>query len=418
MRRPQKMAGLVLASSLVLAACGGGDDGDSAVESADGVKTGPGVTAETITLGTMTDTSGPFKEFGVNLTAGQKLWLEDVNAAGGICGRQVAIDFNDHGYKAEQAKVQFPSVEPKVAGMMELLGSPIIAALKGDIAAKKLTTVAIAWSSFLLDQEYVLIAGTTYDLEIINGLSHLLKEGMIKDGDTISHIYIDGEYGGNGLLGSKYFAEAHGMKLVEKKITSTDTDMTGIVTSLKGEGAKAIALTTSPAQTASAASASKALGLNVPLVGNSPVFAPALMDTPAADALSKLFVVASAVPYASDNAKGKEIATAYDKANPGANPSFTVQYGYALGVMWKAILDKACESKDLSREGIFNAKNASSSIDTQKLIADLDFTKPGAPSTREVYVAVADKGTPGRLKQVTPLFVSDDAAAYKTPFEK
>ncbi|MGQ0625447.1 MAG: ABC transporter substrate-binding protein [Sporichthyaceae bacterium] len=418
MRRPQKMAGLVLASSLILAACGGGDDEGEAAVSADGIKTGPGVTADTITLGTMTDTSGPFKEFGVNLTAGQELWLKDVNAAGGICGRQVAIDFNDHGYKAEQAKVQFPDVAPKVAGMMELLGSPVIAALKGDIAAEKITTVAIAWSSFLLDQEYVLIAGTTYDLEIINGLSHLLKEGLIKEGDTISHIYIDGEYGGNGFLGSKFFAEKHNMKLVEKKVTSTDTDMNNIVTSLKGDGVKAIALTTSPAQTASAASASKSLGLNVPLVGNSPVFAPALMETPAAEALSKLFVVASAVPYSSDNAKGKEIAAAYDEANPGGKPSFTVQYGYALGVMWKAILDKACEAKDLSREGIFAAKNASSSIDTQELIAELDFTKPGSPSTREVYVAVADKDAPGRLKQVTPLFVSDDAAAYKGPFEK
>ena len=78
--------------------------------------------------------------------------------------------------------------------------------------------------------------------------------------------------------------------------------MKSIVTKFKGESVKAIALTTSPAQTASAATNNAGLGLNVPMIGNSPVFAPALLDTPAAAALSKLYVVASAVPYDSPGA--------------------------------------------------------------------------------------------------------------------
>ena len=114
----------------------------------------------------MTDLTGPFKDFSTTLQAGHKMWVDEVNAAGGICGRQIALETLDHGYKADTATIQFPDMEPKVAGFMEMLGSPVIAALKTDINDKQVTTMAVSWSSELLDQPYVIIVGTTYDLEI------------------------------------------------------------------------------------------------------------------------------------------------------------------------------------------------------------------------------------------------------------
>jgi ABC-type branched-subunit amino acid transport system substrate-binding protein len=437
MRRPLKIPALVLAGALMLAACGSSGGGNTAsvggnpttgtdtstgtgtgTTGADGVKTGPGVTADTITLGVMTDLTGPFKDFSTNLVAGHQMWVDEANAKGGICKRQIKLNTLDHGYKADTATVQFPDLEPKVAGFMQLLGSPVIAALKTDINDKKVTTLAISWSSLLLDQPYVTIVGTTYDLEMLNALNYLLDKGLLKQGDTIGHIYIDGEYGGNGLLGSKYFAAQHGMKIDEGKVTATDTDMKSIVTKFKGDKVKAIALTTSPAQTASAASNNAALGLKVPMVGNSPVFAPALLGTPAAPALQGLYVAASAVPFTSDVAKAKQIATAFIKAHPELKPSFTVQLGYAFGEIWGQILTAACKAKDLSRAGIHDALKGSSNITTDKLIANLDYTKPGSPASRQVYVTTVDKATPGGLKQAKALYESADAKTYKAPTEK
>lgn len=46
----------------------------------------------------------------------------------------------------------------------------------------------------------------------------------------------------------------------EAKVTSTDSDLTNIVTGLKGDGVKLIVLTTTPGQTASAMAANAALG--------------------------------------------------------------------------------------------------------------------------------------------------------------
>ncbi|MGQ0632241.1 MAG: ABC transporter substrate-binding protein [Sporichthyaceae bacterium] len=402
-------------AALLLAACGGDDEDSSAA--ADGVLTGPGVTAETITLGVMTDGSGPFKENSLAIGVGHQIWVSDVNAAGGVCGRQIRLETRDHGYKAELAKVQFSDVEPKVAGFLQLLGSPMLIALLGDIDSAAVTTTAVSWSSQLLDQANIMVVGTTYDVEIINGLSYLLKEGMIAEGDTIGHIYIDGEYGGNGLRGAQYFAKAHDLTLVEKKVTPTDTDMAGIVTSLKGSGVKAIALTGTPTQGTSAASANKALGLDVPLIGNLPVFTPTALDSPAAAALDKLYLVASTVPFGADVPRAQDIAQKYEAADTAALPAYTVNHGYALGLIWQQILQRACDAKDLSRAGIAAAKNASTEIDTEGLIPELDFSVPGSPTSRAAYIAVPDKAQQGGVRLIEPSFTSADAAAYKAPHE-
>ncbi|MGQ0632240.1 MAG: ABC transporter substrate-binding protein [Sporichthyaceae bacterium] len=415
MRPRHRIPMLLTAAALVLSACG---DDDSSNEAGGEVITGPGVTADTITLGVLSDSSGPFKSFGVNFSAGQELWLSDVNAAGGVCGRQIRLERRDHGYKAEQAKVGFAEVEPQVAGFLEVLGSPMVAALKGDVDQRQVTTVATAFSSFVLDQPYLLVAGTTYDVEVVNGLAHLMEQGSLAPGDTIGHIYIDGEYGGNALLGSKFMAARHNFTLVEKKVTSTDTDMANIVTGLKGDGIKAMVLSTSPPQTASAAAANTALGLNAAMIGNSPVFDPALLATPAADALDKLLISSSPVPFASTVPKAQEIAAKFTERFPGQSPTFSVTYGYALGVMWEQILAKACAAGDLSRAGIFAAKNSSTTLDISGLVPDLDFSSPGSPSTREVYIAKVDKAAPGGLSEARSRFVSADAQAYRAPFEK
>jgi ABC-type branched-subunit amino acid transport system substrate-binding protein len=417
MRTPLALTALVLAPTLVLAGCGGNDD-DVPATGAGGVKEGPGITAEEIVLGRLTDATGPFKNLGLNLKAGEDLWRQDVNAAGGVCNRQIRIETVDHAYKADQATIQFPDLEPKVAGLLEVLGSPVIGALKADFAETRLTSSALAFSSQLLDQPTVLLAGTTYDLEFINALSYLLDERLIEEGDKIAHIYIDGDAGLNALAGTKYFAGKHDLTVVERRVTATDTDMTNIVTGLRGEKVQAVLMTTSGAQTASVASASAALKLDVPLVANSPSFDPVLLDTPAADALNnKLYIASSSVPYSADLAKAKEIAAKFE-ASSSNRPSYAVQFGYALGLVWQQILETACAAKDLSREGVLAAKAASSTVDLQKLVADLDFSKPGSPATRQVYIARVDKNEKGGLKQVKPLSVAPDAVSYKAPFEK
>jgi ABC-type branched-subunit amino acid transport system substrate-binding protein len=416
--RSAMLAG-ALAGTLVLAACGStADTAPSGAAGAGGVRTDKGVTDTTITLGIMGDTSGVFKNLGAGLNAGNQIWADDVNAAGGICKRQIAIETVDHGYKADTAKTLYPQLEPKVLGMVQLLGSPVLAALKQNLIDDNVLAAPASWSSQVLDNPSVMMIGTTYDLEIINGLAYLQQQGLIADGDTVGHIYIDGEYGGNGLRGSQYYAQAHGLTLREAKVTSTDNDLTGIVTGLRGDGVKAIVLTTTPGQTASALAASQALGLNVPVLGNNPTFDPGLLNSPAASALSNLYVSASNAPFSSKTPKAVDVVAKFKQKFAEAPKNAGVIVGYTEGQVWQAVLTKACEQGDLTRAGVATALTTLTGVKTEDLVTELDYSSPGSPPTRGVYIAKVDANAEGGLTEVAPLFTSPEAASYKAPFQK
>jgi ABC-type branched-subunit amino acid transport system substrate-binding protein len=418
-RRSAASLTTALAGALLLAACGStADTAATGGTGAGGVRTDKGVTDTTITLGIMGDTSGVFKNLGAALNAGNELWADDVNAAGGICGRQVAIEVVDHGYKADTAKTLYPQLEPKVLGMVQLLGSPVLAALEQNLIDDQMLAAPASWSSEVLDNPSVMMIGTTYDLEIVNGLSYLQQQGLVADGDTIGHIYIDGEYGGNGLKGSQYYAQQHGMTIREAKVTSTDSDMTNIVTGFRGDGVKAIVLTTTPGQTASALAANQALGLDVPVLGNNPTFDPALLQSPAAGALGRLYVAASSAPFSSETPKAAEVAAAYKEKFPSSPVNGGVQVGYVEGLVWQAVLTRACDNGDLTRAGVQTALTSLTSVDTEGLVAELDYSSPGAPPTRGVYIATVDPAAEGGLSEVAPLFTSPDAESYRAPFQE
>ena len=406
------------ALALLLAACGSTADSGAGATGAGGVKTDKGVTDTTITLGVMGDNTGPFKNLGAGLNAGNQLWADDVNAAGGICDRQIQLEVVDHGYKADTAKTLYPQIEPKVLGFVQLLGSPVLAALKQNLVDDNVLAAPASWSSEVLNNPSIMMIGTTYDLEIVNGLAYLQQQGLLADGDKIGHIYIDGEYGGNGLKGSKYYAEQHGLTVVESKITSTDNDLTGIVTGLRGEGIKVLVLTTTPSQSASALSANQALGLNVPVLGNNPTFDPALLSSPAAGALSNLFVAASSPPFSSETPKAVEVATEYKQRYPNAPINAGVHTGYVEGLVWQAVLTRACESGDLSRAGVATALTSLDSVKTDDLVTELDYSSPGSPPTRGVYIAKVDPNAEGGLTEVAPLFTAPEAESYKAPYQQ
>jgi ABC-type branched-subunit amino acid transport system substrate-binding protein len=421
-RRIRRRAGVLAATAVALVVAGcttqapepeaGGGGGE--------VATDVGVTAEAITLGVLTDTSGPFRNLGTGITQGNQLWADELNARGGICGRQVALEIADSGYKADTATTVYRQQQPNVLGYLQLLGSPINAALRGNLETDEVTSLALSWSSFILDNPYQIIPGTTYDLEMINGLAYLQQQGLIADGDTLGHIYIGGEYGDNGFLGAQTYAQQHGMTLQPAKIAATDTDMTNIVTGFQGAGVKAILLTTTPAQTASALNAANALGLNVPVVGNNPVFDPATnLAGPAAASVGNLYVVASSVPYSADVPKAKEVTAAFEAKFPDAAENYGVPYGYAGGLIWEQILTQACENGDLTRKGVHDAFLASQNITTDDLVAsELDFSQAGSPPSRSVYIAQADPSQAGGLRQVVDPFTAPEAESYKAPHQQ
>ncbi|HYF26331.1 MAG TPA: ABC transporter substrate-binding protein [Baekduia sp.] len=408
---------LLLAGSI--AACGDKDDdegGGGGGGAASGeLKTGPGVTADKIRLGILTDSSGVFAGLGIPLTEANRAFWKEQNAKGGVCDRQVTLSIKDHGYDPQKAVAQYRQMKDDVLAFNQLLGSPITAALLPNLQSDKTVSVLASWASSLVANPNVVVVGATYDVEMINAVDRLVDEGDLKKGDKVGHIFFEGEYGENGLLGSKYAAEKQGLQIVEQKIKATDNDMSGQVAALKRAGVKAILVNTGPRQMASIAGVAAAGGLNVPIVGSGPAFDPALLKTPAAKALqANATIVAGTAAPATDAPGAKESVAAFKKHSPKGDVKYSVNAGYAESRMMYEILNKACENKDLTREGLQQALRELSGVDTQGLVAGtLDYSKLGEPPSRSVYFSKPDPGSEGGVKPLGEATVSENAEAYE-----
>lgn len=375
---------------------GGGGEGE--------VKTGEGVTADSIRLGVLTDLTGVFAALGKDITNANSLYWEQRNADGGVCDRKVELDIKDTGYVPQNGVKLYSGMKSDILAMQQTIGSPINTALKDTYEADKIVNLPSAWARNLTDIKGTAVVGSTYDVEMVNGYDYMLKNNLVKPGDTVGHIYFEGEYGANGFKGSQYMAEKHGFKLIEGKIKATDQDMTPFITKFKAAGVKMIVLTTAPTQTASAAGVAQAQGLDVPILGSNPVFAPGLLGGPAAAALKKNLYFSAPI---SSFDKNPDLLEAYQAKFPGGTPSLGVIFGTGMAELMNQILEQACDNGDLTRDGMLQALSELQDVDTGGLVVPIDGFELGqSPSKQSFILRPAD--VPGGAKVAQEAFASDD----------
>ena len=381
-----------------------------------GVKTGPGATADTITLGYLPDLSGVFAPNGKSMMEGANLYWDAKNKDGGICGRKVEVTVQDTGYDPQKAVAAYRQMSGDVIGLGLVLGSSITSALLPSVEQDGMFLNFAGWTSDILPNENVAIAGTTYDVEAINAVDFLMKEKGVKSGDAIGHLYFEGDYGENALAGSKFAAGEHDLKIVEQKITPADTDMTGQVAAFRRAGVKAILFSAAPPQAASLAGVAASQKLDVPIVANGPGWTPQLLTTPAAKALAaNYYVVSSMAPLSVQGDGVQEFLSAYEAKYPKGTPSSNGSlYAYAGAQIADAALTKACENKDLTRKGVLDALRSLDALDTGGTVAgSLDFTDPAQPPSRLVYFAKVSKDAPGGLESLGEPATAPEAESYE-----
>jgi ABC-type branched-subunit amino acid transport system substrate-binding protein len=402
----------LVSAAVILAATGcstkaSNSGGGSQAAGGGTVKTGRGISGTTIKLGALTDLTGVFAALGKDITNAQALYWEQRNGGEKVCGKYtIETSVKDHGYVTQQGIQLYSSLRSDVLALEQTIGSPINTGLAQQLEADKMVNIPAAWAQSLTKNPENAVVGATYEIEMVNVLDYLLKQGKIKQGDKIGHIYFEGEYGAGGLAGSKYFASKHGMTVVEAKIKSTDADMTAQVTQFKAQGVKAIALTVAPSQTASAAGVAAAQGLDVPIAGNNPVFAPGLLKGPAGAALKKNLYVASPV---SPFDKNTDLLKRYQAKYPG-DTTLGVVFGTAAADVMRQILEKACKNGDLTPEGVSKAKQDVGEVNTNGLAVPVTFVVGKSPSLKSYIFQAAD--VPGGAKSVSDLYQGEDAAGF------
>ena len=410
-----RVAAGALAALLVLAGCSSKakDDDSGGTKATGGLKTGEGISGKTINLGVLTDMTGVYATLGKSVTQAQQLYVKQTNAAGGICGYQLALTVRDHGYEPQKAVSGYSELAPKVLGFTQFIGSPFVAAVKQRIDGQdKGLVLPQAWSATLLGSPYIRVIGSTYDVETINAVDFLMKEKGIKKGDKIGHVYFEGDYGENALTGSKYMAKKSGLTVVEQKIKPTDNDMTAQVAALKQAGVKAIVISAGPRQAASLVGVAAAGKFDVPIIGNNSAFAPQLLATEAGPALMKNYYVASpSLPIGADTPKAKQLVADYRKAYPKDALDNGIVAGWTAASAFGEALKKACTSKDLTREGVDKALLTINAFDPGFGVTQ-DFTDPKAPSSKQSIILRPDKSAVGGMTVVREAGASTVAEGY------
>ncbi|TDB92285.1 ABC transporter substrate-binding protein [Actinomadura sp. 7K534] len=418
MARVTAAGALALTLPLAMAACSDKATGGSGATGAGGVKQGTGVTDDKISIGVQTDMTGVYAPLGKSLTQAQKMYVDQVNAEGGICGRTVELVVRDHGYDVQKAVASYGELESSVIGLAQFVGSPMVTALGERITSDKMFVIPNAWATTLLGNEYIQVTGTTYDIDMINALDFLTEEKGVKKGDKVGHVYFEGDYGESALAGSKHAAKELGLTIVEQKIKATDNDMSAQVSALQSAGVSAILMSAGPMQSASLAGVARSKGVTAPIVASNSGFSPQLLKTPAAPALLKGFYLASAgAPISSDLEKIKQLAADYGKKYPGQPLDNAVVNGYTSAVIFGDALTKACQAKDLTREGLIKAHRSTTAYD-DGYGTPMDFSKVNEPGTRKTYILRADAKATGGLVVERDATASKIAEAYEVPAGK
>jgi ABC-type branched-subunit amino acid transport system substrate-binding protein len=405
-----KRGAAVLAAVAVVAAAGGcsnkaQDTGSSTASGgAASVKTDTGIEGTTISLGVLTDLTGVFAALGKDITNANTLYWKDNK----VCDKyDVKLKVNDTGYVPQTGVQLYSAMKDSILAMQQTIGSPINTALAPDYTADKMVNFPSAWAQTLTEIPGTGVVGATYSVEIANGYDYMFQKGLLKDGDTVGHIYFEGEYGANGLAGTQAVAKERNLKVVEAQIKSSDQDMSSQITQFKAAGVKMVALTVAPTQLASAAAAMEAQGLDVPILGNNPVFAPGLLQGPAANKIKKDLYVASPV---SGFDQHPDLLKQYQAAYPNAAPSLGVLVGIGMSEIMKQVLDSACANGDLTHQGVLDAFNGLTKVDTGGVVVPIRGYKTGkSPSLQSFVLQPAD--VPGGAKVVQDAFEGHFAAA-------
>jgi ABC-type branched-subunit amino acid transport system substrate-binding protein len=142
--------GFTLLLATGVAACGGKaeDDGGGGGGASGELKTGPGVTADTITLGQITDLSGVFAPLATAFTQTQEMYWKE---QGKVCDRTVKLVNKDGAYDVQKSVSLYRDTEPDIAAVSQIVGSPIIAALLPTFEQDNMLAVAAAWPPAFLD---------------------------------------------------------------------------------------------------------------------------------------------------------------------------------------------------------------------------------------------------------------------------
>jgi branched-chain amino acid transport system substrate-binding protein len=323
--------------------------------------TNEGISATEIVIGTHQDLSGPIKFWGVPVSNGMKMAVEEINAAGGINGRKLKLVLEDNGYDPKRAVLASQKMieRDKIFAMVGPMGSPTVLAAQDilfDAGVLQLFPLTAAEFTFRFDpakpQERLKFNNILPYVESTRAALKYMMEAKNFKKPCLMHQ--DDEYGKSVLDG--FTQQLDAMKVPAASVTSFKrgaSDFSAQVAKMKSDGCDLVVLGTIIRETIGAMGEAKKLGWDVTFLGATPTN---VLEVPALgkEAVEGLYAAAAfEIPY-EDTAKGKvkDWLVNYKKAF-GADANTQAIIGYNAVVTFAHYVNKA--GKDLTGQKVLDS---------------------------------------------------------------
>ena len=435
---------IFLVLGLVLAACGG-DGGETTTTAGGGEETtttedmgeettttegemmdiatdvGVDLEAGTITVGLLSDLTGPFGPLVSAIVAGHEAYWGQVNANGGIHGLTVELEVVDTTYDVPTHIQLYEELKDEVVAFGHSTGSPHTVAINADLQADGILAIPLTWYSGWSDPEInanLLPHGTPYCIEAMNIIEYMVGESGV-DSPTIAIASIPGDYGLDSAAVAVLAAEAIGLEVVYDGtgliIPGDAASETEVAGDIAGSGADLVFVTATPSIWSSVYGQAIATGFEAKWSGAAPSWNPAFVaeDSPIKDAVSRDMIISFyADTWGGESAGAQEVTQIMEAA--GAPPTDYYGEGFVEATILHRALEKAYENGDMTQSGVLAAAKSLESVDFNGLAPTEQYVgEPNDIVQRQIYILKPDPSAPTGSVVVEANYTSDIAAAYE-----
>jgi ABC-type branched-subunit amino acid transport system substrate-binding protein len=298
--------------------------------------TNEGISATELVIGTHQDLSGPIKVWGVPVSNGMKMAVEEINAAGGINGRKLKMILEDNGYDPKKAVLATQKMveRDKVFAMIGPMGSPTVLAAQDilfDAGILQLFPLTAAEFTFKFDpakpQERLKFNNLLPYVESTRAAVKYMMEAKNFQKPCIMHQ--DDEYGKNVLDG--FTQQLAAMKVTPASVTSYKrgaSDFSAPIAKMKSDGCDLVVLGTIIRETIGTIAESHKTGFTPTFLGSSASYTDLIhkLGGKAMDGLYATMTVQN--PYLDDASKEVSFWAKKYKTKFSEDPTVFSVYGY------------------------------------------------------------------------------------------
>ncbi|WP_101524649.1 ABC transporter substrate-binding protein [Nocardioides houyundeii] len=384
--RKRIAASLLAVGLLGTAGCTAAPDEGSDADG--GLKTGNGVTDDTIRILSLTDLSGPGAAGGKPVQTGLDAYVEQLNEDGGIDGRKIELETADTQYDPQKAVQFYQGARDDVAAVVSY-GTPTTDAIRSFSLDDDLLALAFKGP---FPEENSVAQGTAFEVDTANLLTYVYEE----DPDAKVGVLYQADAVGDGVKRGveAVLAETGNKTVAEASVDASSQDLTAQITAMRKAGADHVLMGLSPGTTIAAVGAVSALDYDATLLSPGVAYSKALLALPVGPTMEKQMLITCSYPQWDQESEGNK---AFKAALGDTEPNATIVLGWIAGRMLHEFLETAVEDGDLTPAGIIKAAQHST-VQTDGLTPDMTFGKEineRTPFRESQVCSVSDDGDDG-----------------------